>query len=100
MYTLNPSQAACNPSNVCYLREISCEDDCWIYHDTVPFREYLYINVLQVEFNNAIKENSSQTLRHASKKVNMEKNQNPRIIPCESIPKYNIQIYEYVVNSS
>ncbi len=49
------------------------------------FEETLYSNVLQVEFNNAIKENSSQTLRHASKKVNMEKNQNPRIIPCESI---------------
>jgi hypothetical protein len=36
----------------------------------------------QVEFNNAIKENSSQTLRHASKKDNMDKNQNPRVIPC------------------
>jgi hypothetical protein len=67
-------------------------------HDTVYFREYLFSNVLQVEFNNAIKENSSQTLRHASKKVNMEKNQNPRIIPCECIPKCTLLIYEYVVN--
>jgi hypothetical protein len=62
-------------------------------HDTVPFRDNIHSNVLQVEFNNAIKENSSQTLRHASKKVNMEKNQNPRIIPCESIRKCAPQTY-------
>ena len=38
---------------------------------------------LQVEFNNAVKENNTHSLRHGAKKSNIEKNQNPRIIPCE-----------------
>ena len=37
----------------------------------------------QVEFNNAVKENNTHSLRHGAKKSNIEKNQNPRIIPCE-----------------
>lgn len=36
-----------------------------------------------MEFNNAVRENSQHSLRHGSKKTNMEKNQNPRIIPCK-----------------
>ena len=36
-----------------------------------------------MEFNNAVRENTDHSLRHGSKKANMEKNQNPRIIPCK-----------------
>ena len=36
-----------------------------------------------MEFNNAVKENNTHSLRHGAKKSNIEKNQNPRIIPCE-----------------
>ena len=37
----------------------------------------------KMEFNNAVRENNQHSLRHGSKKANMEKNQNPRIIPCK-----------------
>lgn len=67
------------------------EDDVTVqlYEKPVPETDFVrhcaqrrkYPVLLKVEFNNAIKENSSQTLRHATKKANMEKNQNPRIIP-------------------
>jgi len=40
-----------------------------------------YPVLLKMEFNNAVRENSQHSLRHGSKKTNMEKNQNPRIIP-------------------
>ena len=42
-----------------------------------------YIICFQMEFNNAVKENNQHSLRHGSKKANIEKNQNPRIIPCK-----------------
>ena len=44
----------------------------------------------QMEFNNAVKENNQHSLRHGSKKANMEKNQNPRIIPCETLINYQM----------
>jgi len=40
-----------------------------------------YPILLKVEFNNAVKENNTHSLRHGAKKSNIEKNQNPRIIP-------------------
>merc|ERR1719394_2391009 len=40
-----------------------------------------YPVLLKVEFNNAVKENNTHSLRHGAKKSNIEKNQNPRIIP-------------------
>ena len=44
---------------------------------------YLSIYLSKVEFNNGVKENSQNSMRHASKKSNMERNQNPRVIPCK-----------------
>lgn len=40
-----------------------------------------YPVLLQIEFNNATREDDSQTTRIAAKKANTEKNQNPRIVP-------------------
>ena len=39
-----------------------------------------------------MKENNTHSLRHGAKKSNIEKNQNPRIIPCEK----SFQISEFL----
>ena len=39
--------------------------------------------LLKLEFNNAIKETEVQPTRAAARKGNIEKNQNPRIVPCK-----------------
>lgn len=60
-----------------------------LYEKPVPELDFVrhcaqrrkYPVLLKVEFNNAIKEINTHSLRHGSKKANMEKNQNPRIIP-------------------
>jgi len=67
------------------------EDDVTVqlYEKPVPETDFVkhcaqrrkYPVLLKVEFNNGVKENTTNSLRHASKKTNMEKNQNPRIIP-------------------
>jgi len=67
------------------------EDDVTVqlYEKPVPETDFVkhcaqrrkYPVLLKVEFNNGIKENTCHSLRHATKKTNMEKNQNPRIIP-------------------
>jgi len=67
------------------------EDDVTVqlYEKPVPETDFVkhcaqrrkYPVLLKVEFNNGIKENTTHSLRHASKKTNLEKNQNPRIIP-------------------
>merc|ERR1719273_2395949 len=40
-----------------------------------------YPVLLQIEFNNATRENDAQTTRSGAQKNNFEKNQNPRIVP-------------------
>jgi len=40
-----------------------------------------YPVLLQIEFNNATRENDAQTTRQGAQKNNFEKNQNPRIVP-------------------
>jgi len=67
------------------------EDDVTVqlYEKPVPETDFVlhcnqrrkYPVLLKIEFNNAVKENNNHSLRHGSKKANMEKNQNPRIIP-------------------
>jgi len=67
------------------------EDDVTIqlYEKPVPETDFVkhcaqrrkYPVLLKVEFNNGVKENSQNSMRHASKKSNMERNQNPRVIP-------------------
>ena len=49
-----------------------------------------------MEFNNAVREDGQHSLRHGSKKANMEKNQNPRIIPCKSsdLNSHSLQEFE------
>ncbi len=51
-----------------------------------------YPVLLQIEYNNAVKERDpapaamavgGNTTRHGARKANQEKNQNPRILPCE-----------------
>ena len=42
-----------------------------------------YPVLLKLEFNNAIKETEVQPTRAAARKGNIEKNQNPRIVPCK-----------------
>ena len=42
-----------------------------------------YPVLLKLEFNNAIKEREIQPSRHGTRKVNIEKNQNPRVVPCK-----------------
>lgn len=42
-----------------------------------------YPILLKLEFNNAVREQEMQHCRHGTKKANVEKNQNPRIVPCE-----------------
>jgi protein tyrosine phosphatase len=49
-----------------------------------------YPVLLKLEFNNAIKEREIQPSRHGTKKVNLEKNQNPRCVPFD----YNRVILE------
>ena len=44
---------------------------------------YMSVNFLQIEFNKAVKECEIQSTRHATKKGNLEKNQNPRTVPCK-----------------
>ena len=48
-----------------------------------------YPVLLQIEFNNAVKEkdvphhhSAATTTRHGARRTNVEKNQNPRILPC------------------
>ena len=43
-----------------------------------------YPVLLKLEFNNAIKEREIQPSRHGTRKVNLEKNQNPRVVPCKN----------------
>jgi len=67
------------------------EDDVTVqlYEKPVPETDFVrhctqrrkYPVLLKVEFNNGIKENPSTSLRHGGKKTNMEKNQNPRVVP-------------------
>jgi protein tyrosine phosphatase len=67
------------------------EDDVTVqlYEKPVPETDFVkhcaqrrkYPVLLKVEFNNGIKENVAQPVRHASKKCNIEKNQNPRVVP-------------------
>merc|ERR1719348_1491418 len=67
------------------------EDDVTVqlYEKPVPETDFVrhcaqrrkYPILLKVEFNNAVKENNTHSLRHGAKKANIEKNQNPRIIP-------------------
>jgi len=49
-----------------------------------------YPVLLKLEFNNAIKEREIQPSRHGTRKVNIEKNQNPRVVPFD----YNRVILE------
>jgi len=50
-----------------------------------------YPVLLKIEFNNAVKEKDGHnTLRHGAKKVNQEKNQNPRILPCK--PNFSYEL--------
>ncbi len=49
-----------------------------------------YPVLLQIEFNKAVKEAEIQATRNATKKGNMEKNQNPRTIPCKSYFTYKL----------
>ena len=44
-----------------------------------------YPVLLKLEFNNAIKEREVQPSRHGTRKVNIEKNQNPRVVPCKQL---------------
>jgi len=65
------------------------EANVQLYEKPVPENDFVrhcvqrrkYPVLLKMEFNNAVKENNQHSLRHGSKKANMEKNQNPRIIP-------------------
>jgi len=65
------------------------ESNVQLYEKPVPENDFVqhciqrrkYPVLLKMEFNNAVKENNQHSLRHGSKKANMEKNQNPRIIP-------------------
>ena len=42
-----------------------------------------YPVLLQLEFNNAVKEKEMHTSRHGYRKTNQDKNQNPRTVPCK-----------------
>jgi len=42
-----------------------------------------YPVLLKIEYNKAIKEAEMQVTRSATKKGNLEKNQNPRNVPCK-----------------
>ena len=42
-----------------------------------------YPVLLKLEFSNAIKEREIQPSRHGTRKVNIEINQNPRVVPCK-----------------
>merc|ERR1712038_1668089 len=65
------------------------ESNVQLYEKPVPENDFVqhciqrrkYPVLLKMEFNNAVRENNQHSLRHGSKKANMEKNQNPRIIP-------------------
>ena len=51
-----------------------------------------YPVLLKLEFNNAIKEREIQPSRHGTRKVNIEKNQNPRVVPCKFIWQLGILV--------
>jgi len=65
------------------------EQTVQLYEKPVPENDFVrhctqrrkYPVLLKVEFNNGVKENNNTSLRHGVKKSNLEKNQNPRIIP-------------------
>ena len=51
-----------------------------------------YPVLLKLEFNNAVKEREVQPSRVGTRKNNIEKNQNPRIVPCEYIKSQDLML--------
>jgi len=58
-----------------------------------------YPVLLKIEYNKAIKEAEMQVTRSATKKGNLEKNQNPRNVPCKFMIIKNYK-QDFLINAN